>query len=77
MAPVAIESNDAQEKPTTHGLKAKNGDAFNTSDLRNDLPSFNPFYSPPGDTVADDEYEYDRYRVRSPVIYPDINCRND
>lgn len=65
MSPVATETQRSEADPSAKDLKAKNGDALDSSDLQENIPSFNPFYSPPGDVAdGDDDYDYNRYKVR-------------
>ena len=65
MSPVATESQRSEADHSAKDLKAKNGKALDPSDLPENISSFNPFYSPPGDVAdGDDAYDYNRYKVR-------------
>ena len=60
MAPVATTPKDVSD-PASKIAELKNGHA------REEV--FNPFYSPPADTGADDDYEYAKYKARATTYH--------
>ena len=63
MSPVATDTRPNNQASLKNG-NLKQIPTFDPSDLQESVSSFNPFYSPPKDADIDEEYEYDKYKVR-------------